>query len=65
VARPKSIGLSTFVDADWDAVTPRLNGMTDVSMRLGRVDHPGFVPGELLPPEDPSGRGPAKRTARD
>jgi hypothetical protein len=34
-------------------------------MRLGRVDHPGFVPGELLPPEDPSGRGPAKRTARD
>jgi signal transduction histidine kinase len=29
------------------------------------VDHPGFVPGELLPPEDPSGRGPAKRTARD
>ena len=39
--------------------------MAEVGVRLGRVDHPGFVPGELLPPEDPSNRGPAKRTARD
>jgi signal transduction histidine kinase len=39
--------------------------MADVGVRLGRVEHPGFVPGELLPPEDPSNRGPAKRTARD
>jgi signal transduction histidine kinase len=39
--------------------------MAGVGVRLGRVEHPGFVPGELLPPEDPSNRGPAKRTARD
>jgi signal transduction histidine kinase len=39
--------------------------MTDVGVRLGRVDHPGFVPGGLLPPEDPFNRGPVKRTARD
>ena len=46
-------------------MTSRLTGVTEVGMRLGRVDHPGFVPAELLPPEDPSSRGPARRTARD
>jgi signal transduction histidine kinase len=57
--------LSTFVDARGAPGAPRLNGMADVSVRLGRVDHPGFVPGELLPPEDPSSRGAARRTVRD
>jgi signal transduction histidine kinase len=65
VAGLKSIDPSTFGYASGDAGAPTLNGMAEVSVRLGRVDHPGFVPGGLFPPEDPSSRGPAKRSARD
>ncbi len=39
--------------------------MTDIGGRLALVDHPGLVPGELLPPEDPSQGGGVRRTARD
>ena len=64
-ARLKSIDLQPFVDAVGEAGTPRLEGMTGAIDRLPGVDHPGFVPGGLLPPEDPWSASPAKRSARD
>lgn len=39
--------------------------VTELGRRRALVDHPGLIPGALLPPEDPSAGVSAKRTVRD